>query len=42
MSITRKLVAWPVVLLITGVLAPVVYGGIALDWLRDHVGRGPT
>ena len=34
--------AWPVILVITGVLAPVVYGGIALDWMLDHLGRGPT
>jgi hypothetical protein len=42
MSIVRKLAAWPIILLITGVLAPVVYGGIALDWLLSRVSRGPT
>jgi len=36
MRIVKKLLAWPVILLITGVLIPVVYGGIALNWVRDH------
>ena len=38
MRIVKKLLAWPVILLITGVLIPVVYGGIALNWVRDCVG----
>ena len=35
MRVVKKTLAWPVILLITGVLVPVVYGGIALNWVRD-------
>ena len=42
MSIARKLVAWPVIWFITGILAPVVYGGVSLDLVLDHLARGPT